>query len=95
VLGNFTSLFNGLLVITDPELFSDTSTKLAASALGSELGATGVAYSPCVIVAGPAGAAIYAEAISIAPQVRDRSPLCPLPNASTESAQPFLPAHVQ
>lgn len=69
IIGNSTSLFNGLVVISDPELFSDTSAKLTNAVLGSVIAASGINFSPCVVVTGPVDAAVFAEAISIAPQV--------------------------
>ena len=38
---NATELLNGLLTITDPELFADSSAKLQAAALGAIVAATG------------------------------------------------------
>ena len=50
-----TQLLDGLITITDPQLFSDGSAKIRNTAVGAAITATGLAYSPCVIVAGPAG----------------------------------------
>ncbi len=38
---NATELLNGLVTITDPELFADSSAKLQAAALGAIVAATG------------------------------------------------------
>ncbi len=66
-IGNATTFFNGLLVVSDPRLFADSSSKLQQSALGAILAATGINYSPCLAVLGPVGAALFAQAISIGP----------------------------
>jgi hypothetical protein len=39
--GNITQFFDGLVTITDPQLFSDTSAKIRASIVGSVIAATG------------------------------------------------------
>lgn len=67
IVGNATSFFNGLLVVSDPVLFSDTSAKIQQSALGAIIAATGINYSPCLAVVGPVGAALFAQAVSIGP----------------------------
>ena len=50
-----TQLFDGLITITDPQLFSDGSAKIRNTAVGGAITATGISYSPCVAVSGPAG----------------------------------------
>lgn len=39
--GNITQFFDGLVTITDPQLFSDNSAKIRASIIGSVIAATG------------------------------------------------------
>ena len=50
-----TELFDGLITITDPQLFSDGSAKIRNTAVGAAVSATGLNYSPCLVVSGPAG----------------------------------------
>ena len=50
-----TQLLDGLITITDPQLFSDGSAKIRNTAVGAALSATGLSYSPCMVVSAPAG----------------------------------------
>ena len=50
-----TQLLDGLITITDPQLFSDGSAKIRNTAVGAAISATGLNYAPCVVVAAPAG----------------------------------------
>ena len=50
-----TQLLDGLITITDPQLFSDGSAKIRNTAVGAALTATGLSYSPCMVVSAPAG----------------------------------------
>ncbi len=50
-----TELLDGLITITDPQLFSDRSAKIRNIALGAAVSATGINYSPCLVMSGPTG----------------------------------------
>ena len=50
-----TQLLDGLITITDPQLFSDGSAKIRNTAVGAAITATGLNYSPCLVVSAPAG----------------------------------------
>lgn len=50
-----TEFFDGLLTVTDPQLFSDGSAKIRNTAIGAAVSATGFDYSPCLVLSTPAG----------------------------------------
>ena len=50
-----TQLLDGLITITDPQLFSDGSAKIRNTAVGAAITATGLNYAPCMVVSAPAG----------------------------------------